>query len=58
MPQVSVSGVSKEGEENSAPDVKMPCWLINRCPVDIGDFSLHANWDFLRPRAVHLSSIV
>ena len=32
-------------------------WLTS-CPVDLGEFSLRANWDFLSPRAVHSSSSV
>ena len=32
-------------------------WLTN-CPVDLGELSLHANWDLLSPRAVHSSSTV
>ena len=32
-------------------------WLTS-CPVDLGELSLRANWDFLSPRASQSSYIV
>ena len=33
----------------------MPGWWLTDCKVDLGESSLRAKWDFLSPRAVHLS---
>ena len=38
-------------------DVKVTGRWLTSCLVDLGELSLHANWYFLGPRAVHLSSI-
>ena len=43
---------------NSILDKKVPGrWLTNR-PFDVCELSLRANWGFLSPRAVQLSSSV
>ena len=39
-------------------DVKVPGRWIYSSPVDLGEFSVHADWDLLSLRAVHLSSSV
>ena len=55
---VSSSTYIMQNKSNIIPDEKVPGrWLIN-FPVDLGELSLRANWAFLIPRAVHLSSSV
>ena len=49
---------STRNRSNSVPYKKVPVWWLTNCPVDLGDFSLRANWDLLSLRAVQLSSSV
>ena len=36
----------------------MTYWWLTNCPVDLGELSLCANWDFINYRSVHSSSCV
>ena len=47
-----------ENRSNIVPDEKVPGRWLTNCPVDLGELSLHENWDLLSPSSVHLSSTV
>ena len=52
------STYSMHNRSNSVPDKKMPGRWLNNCLVDLGEFSLRANWALFSPRAIHSSSSV